>query len=126
MVNQAEFSLKKHSIGVGDRFGYQGAALLKEIYAQAYEQRDDLMAPYREVLDINVGKLPLPEEIAGWPGQALADSITHRQAEPLYIGMRSNSTSLETGGHPGQCTGCQFCYAFFRRYRGRMGTDYGH
>ena len=42
------------------------------------------MAPYREVLDIDVGKLPLPEEIAGWPGQALADSITHRQAEPLF------------------------------------------
>ena len=84
MVNQAEFSLKKHSIGVGDRFGYQGAALLKEIYAQAYDQRDDLMAPYREVLGIDVGKLPLPEEIAGWPGQALADSITHRQAEPLF------------------------------------------
>jgi hypothetical protein len=84
MVNQAEFSLKKHSIGVGDRFGYQGAALLKEIYAQAYEQRDDLIAPYREVLDIDVGKLPLPEEIACWPGQALADSITHRPAEPLY------------------------------------------
>jgi len=61
-----------------------GAALFKEIYAQAYEQRDDLIAPYREVLDIDVGKLPLPEEIAGWPGQTLADSITHRPAEPLY------------------------------------------
>ncbi len=61
-----------------------GAALFKEIYAQAYEQRDDLMAPYREVLDIDISKLPLPEEIAGFSGQALTDSITHRQAEPLY------------------------------------------
>ena len=61
-----------------------GAVLFKEIYAQAYEQRDDLMAPYREVLDIDVSKLPLPREIASLPGQALADSITHRPAEPLY------------------------------------------
>ena len=61
-----------------------GAALFKEIYAQAYEQRDDLMAPYREVLDIDVSKLPLPQEIAGWQGQALADSITHRPVELLY------------------------------------------
>ena len=117
MVNQSQFRLGKHSIGVGDRFGYQGVAqlawdagvhlktagttwleeciglaaadeagavLFKEIYAQAYEQRDDLMAPYREVLDIDVSKLPLPREIASLPGQALADSITHRPAEPLY------------------------------------------
>jgi hypothetical protein len=28
--------------------------------------------------------LPLPREIASLPGQALADSITHRPAEPLY------------------------------------------
>ena len=61
-----------------------GAALLKEIYAQAYEQRDDLMAPYREVLDIDIGKLPLPREIDRLSGQAFADSITHRQAEALY------------------------------------------
>jgi len=61
-----------------------GAALLKEIYAQAYEQRDDLMAPYREVLDIDIGKLPLPREIARLSGQAFANSITHRQAEALY------------------------------------------
>lgn len=61
-----------------------GADLLKEIYAQAYEQRDDLMAPYREVLDIDISKLPLPREIAYFSGQSLADSITHRQTEPSY------------------------------------------
>jgi len=61
-----------------------GVALLKEIYAEAYEQRDDLMAPYREVLDIDISKLPLPGEINRLSGQALADIITHRQAEPTY------------------------------------------
>jgi len=61
-----------------------GAALFKEIYAQAYEQRENLIAPYREVLDIDISKLPLPGEIDSLPGQALADSITHRPAEPLY------------------------------------------
>jgi len=61
-----------------------GGSLLKEIYAQAYEQRDDLMAPYREVLDIDISKLPLPREITRLPGQALADRITHRPSEPLY------------------------------------------
>lgn len=61
-----------------------GAALLKEIYAEAYEQRDDLIAPYREVLDIDISKLPLPGEINRLSGQALADIITHRQAEPTY------------------------------------------
>jgi len=61
-----------------------GATLLKEIYVEAYEQRDDLMAPYREVLDIDISKLPLPGEINCLSGQALADIITHRQAEPTY------------------------------------------
>ena len=31
MVNQSEFSLGKHSIGVGDRFGYQGVAQLAAV-----------------------------------------------------------------------------------------------
>jgi len=59
-------------------------ALAKEIYAQAYEHRDELCAPYAAVIDIDVAKLPAPNEVRSWSSEQYARALRHDQTCPEF------------------------------------------
>lgn len=58
--------------------------LAKEIYAQAYEHRDELCAPYRSVIDIDSSKLPRPSLVNGWSPEQYADALRHDANRPEF------------------------------------------
>jgi tagaturonate epimerase len=69
-------------IGLAESGG-EGLALVKEIYAQAYDHREDLAAPYRTVTDIDSRKLPDPGLVRKWSSAQYADALRHA-ASPSY------------------------------------------
>ncbi len=70
-------------IGLAEAGG-GGLALAKEIYAQAYEKRDALCAPYAAVIDIDPAKLPAPEQVAGWTSEQFVAALRHDQSNPAF------------------------------------------
>jgi tagaturonate epimerase len=57
--------------------GPDGLNLGKEIYAAAYERREDLCAPYATVIDIDASRLPDPETVRGWTAAEFAAAVRH-------------------------------------------------
>jgi tagaturonate epimerase len=70
-------------IGLAEAGG-EGLQLAKDVYAQAYEQRDALCAPYAAVISIDVEKLPLPEIVRGWSSEQYQNALRHVQANPEF------------------------------------------
>ena len=70
-------------IGLAEAGG-DGLALAKEIYAQAYDHRDELCGPYATVIDIDPAKLPSPSTVAGWTSQQYTSALRHNQQDPAY------------------------------------------
>ncbi|HWR37432.1 MAG TPA: tagaturonate epimerase family protein [Clostridia bacterium] len=64
--------------------GSDGLALAKEIYAQAFEHREDLCAPYATVIDIDLAKLPAPAHVRAWTAEQYANALRHNQQCPEY------------------------------------------
>jgi len=64
--------------------GPEGLALSQEIYASAYEQRDELCAPYAAVIDIDPARLPSPAEVGRWSAEQFAGAVRHDQTNPLF------------------------------------------
>jgi hypothetical protein len=64
--------------------GGEGLAIAREIYAQALGRREELCAPYASVLDLDPGRLPAAETVAGWDGEAFAIALRHEASCPLY------------------------------------------
>lgn len=58
-----------------------GSALniAKEIYAQAYEQMEELCKPYATVVEIDRQQLPLPAIVNSWTSQQYVDALHHDQ-----------------------------------------------
>ena len=57
--------------------GDDGLDVAKEIYTNALARRDELCAPYADVIDIDDSKLPTLEEVAGWTGEKFANTLRH-------------------------------------------------
>jgi tagaturonate epimerase len=57
--------------------GGEALRIAKGIYAQAYERREDLCAPYASVIDIHPGNLPGPETVNGWSSEKFSGSLRH-------------------------------------------------
>ena len=70
-------------IGLAESDG-DGLALAKEIYAQAYDHREELCAPYATVIDIDPAKLPLPQEVARWSSVQYTSALRHDPHSPAY------------------------------------------
>lgn len=70
-------------IGLAESGG-EGLALVKEIYAQAYDHLEELAAPYRTVTDIDSGKLPDPGLVRRWSSAEYADALRHAESSPNY------------------------------------------
>jgi hypothetical protein len=70
-------------IGLAEAGG-EGLQLAKDVYAQAYEQRETLCAPYAAVISIDVKKLPLPEAVNGWSSEQYQNALRHVQSNPEF------------------------------------------
>ena len=70
-------------IGLAEAGG-EGLRMAQDIYAQAYEQREALCAPYSAVIGIDVKKLPLPETVRGWSSAQYQNALRHVQTNAEF------------------------------------------
>jgi len=64
--------------------GGDGLTMAKEIYAQAYEHRDELCAPYATVIDIDPAHLPSPQDVADWSSDQYTSALRHNPHSAAY------------------------------------------
>ena len=64
--------------------GGEALEAAKAIYTSALGRKDELCAPYADVIDIDSAKLPTPEEVAGWSGEKFACTLRHIPGHPDY------------------------------------------
>jgi tagaturonate epimerase len=57
--------------------GGEGLDAVKYIYRQAYQQSEALCRPYAAVIDIDVARLPHPDEVDQWNSDDMAAAIRH-------------------------------------------------
>ncbi|HEY2821892.1 MAG TPA: tagaturonate epimerase family protein, partial [Candidatus Acidoferrum sp.] len=70
-------------IGLAEAGG-DGLALAKEIYAQAYDQREVLCAPYSAVIDIDPQRLPPASTVEKWTSNQFVAALRHDQSNPAF------------------------------------------
>jgi hypothetical protein len=71
-------------IGLAESGG-KGLALAKEIYAQAYDHREELCAPYATVIDIKQDQLPSPTTVQGWTADQYTGALRHLATSPSKL-----------------------------------------
>jgi tagaturonate epimerase len=64
--------------------GEEALATVREIYRRALERREELCAPYADVIDIDFGKLPSAGEVEAWEGEKFAATLRHVPENPDY------------------------------------------
>ena len=62
----------------------EGLAMAKQIYADAYDHREELCAPYAAVIDIDPARLPSPAEVRKWTSEQYAGALRHDPANPEF------------------------------------------
>lgn len=64
--------------------GGDALEVAKKIYANSYNRREALCAPYADVIDIDPTQLPTVEEVNGWSGDKYANILRHIPGHPDY------------------------------------------
>ena len=64
--------------------GGDGLALSKEIYTNAYNQREALCAPYASVISIDAAALPSPSAVSAWTSEQFVSALRHDQSNPEF------------------------------------------
>lgn len=64
--------------------GGEALEAAKAIYASALGRKEELCAPYADVIDIDEAKLPSTEEVAEWSGEKFANTLRHIPGHPDY------------------------------------------
>jgi len=64
--------------------GGEGLDLAKQIYANSFNRKDELCAPYADVIDIDESKLPSVEEVNTWTSEKFANTLRHIPEHPDY------------------------------------------
>lgn len=64
--------------------GGEGLDAAKYIYAHSLGRKDELCAPYADVIDIDESKLPSVEEVNGWSSEKYANTLRHIPGHPDY------------------------------------------
>ena len=64
--------------------GDEGLSVAKEIYAKALARKEELCAPYADVIDIDDRKLPSVEEVESWSGEKYGNTLRHIPGHPDY------------------------------------------
>lgn len=57
--------------------GGKALEFVKEIYSKSLEKIEELCAPYADVIDINISKLPSKDEVSKWSSKKFTDSLRH-------------------------------------------------
>jgi hypothetical protein len=57
--------------------GGDGLRIAKKIYKNSYNRREELCAPYADVVDIDPAKLPTVEDVNGWSSDKFANTLRH-------------------------------------------------
>jgi len=70
-------------IGLAEAGG-AGLELAKEVYAEAYRQRQDLCAPYAAVINIDPARLPDPALLTRWAAEQFVAALRHDPNCPAY------------------------------------------
>jgi hypothetical protein len=64
--------------------GDEGLVVAKEIYSNALSRKEELCAPYADVIDIDDNALPSAEEVAAWSGEKFGNTLRHIPGHPDY------------------------------------------
>lgn len=64
--------------------GGEGLELAKKIYANSYNRKDELCAPYADVIDIDTSKLPSIDEVNNWTSEKYTNTLRHIPGQPDY------------------------------------------
>lgn len=64
--------------------GGEGLEAAKKIYANSINRKDELCAPYADVIDIDGSKLPTIEEVNSWSSEKYANTLRHIQENSDY------------------------------------------
>lgn len=64
--------------------GGDGLDLVKKIYAVSYNRKDELCAPYADVIDIDISRLPTINQVDNWGGEQFANTLRHIPDHPDY------------------------------------------
>lgn len=64
--------------------GDEGLTVAKEIYAKALARKEELCAPYADVIDIDDALLPTLEEVENWSGDKYGNTLRHIPGHPDY------------------------------------------
>jgi len=64
--------------------GGEALEAAKAIYSNAIGRKDELCAPYADVIDIDDSQLPSAEEVAGWTSEKYANTLRHIPGHPDY------------------------------------------
>ena len=62
----------------------EGLVLAKKIYANSLNRKDELCAPYADVIDIDGSKLPTIEEVNSWNSEKYQNTLRHIPGHPDY------------------------------------------
>lgn len=64
--------------------GDDGLDAAKKIYAASHDRKEELCAPYADVIDIDASKLPSIDEVKEWSGEKFANTLRHIPGHPDY------------------------------------------
>ena len=64
--------------------GGEALETAKSIYTIALGRKDELCAPYADVIDIDAAMLPSKEEVASWTSEKYANTLRHIPGHPDY------------------------------------------
>jgi len=64
--------------------GGKALEFVKEIYAKSLEKTEELCAPYADVIDINISKLPKKSEVSAWDSKKFAESLRNVPGNKNY------------------------------------------
>jgi hypothetical protein len=70
-------------IGLAESDG-KALEFVKEIYCSSLEKTEELCAPYADVIDIHISKLPSKTVVKGWSAGKFADSLRHVPGNASY------------------------------------------
>ncbi|MFV0391027.1 MAG: tagaturonate epimerase family protein [Paludibacteraceae bacterium] len=62
----------------------EGLKLAKKIYANSLNRKDELCAPYADVIDIDGSKLPTIDEVNSWSSEKYQNTLRHIPGNPDY------------------------------------------
>lgn len=64
--------------------GDDGLDAAKKIYAASHDRKEELCAPYADVINIDASKLPSIDEVKEWSGEKFANTLRHIPGHPDY------------------------------------------